>query len=414
VASGRQPDYDAPPLGEPSKDWEYAVNPLTPSRYYARVFGLATAAVLGYLLWRIVLVPFAAPLMWATLLTFMLMPWHDKLLVRVKRPMVSSGLLTGAAFLVVAGPVTLFVFAFIRQATDLLQRFQLEATNRKLPALQLVLEFGPVHALLEKAGEFTSLSKEQILQSATDAAQGALQQVASLGGTVVMGTVNIVTQFALTLFLLFFFLRDGRQLLARGIRLVPLAPARKEDLAQKLGGVTRAVVLGTLATAVVQGTLLGIGFAIVGLPSPLVFGAVGALASLIPIVGTSLVWVPGVITLVAQGQGGWALVLTLWCIVLVAGSDNVVRPLIISGNSNASTLLVFVGLLGGIGVFGFAGIFMGPLVLTLVATLLEYADSDFPLPASSPPVQATAPPAPSPVAAEPVTQPPPVETKADR
>jgi predicted PurR-regulated permease PerM len=88
--------------------------------------------------------------------------------------------------------------------------------------------------------------------------------------------------------------------------------------------------------------------------------------------------VPAAITLVAQGQTGWAVFLVLWSIILVAGSDNVIRPLIISGNSNASTLLVFVGLLGGISVFGFAGIFMGPLVLTLVATLLQYADSELP------------------------------------
>ena len=199
----------------------------------------------------------------------------------------------------------------------------------------------------------------------------------------VVGTVAVVTQFALTLFLLFFFLRDGARMLERGIRLIPMAPARKEDLASTLGGVTRAVVLGTLVTALVQGTLVGIGFAIAGLPSPLVFGGVGAVASLIPIVGTALVWVPAALTLVAQGETGWAIFLALWSIVLVAGSDNVVRPLIISGSSKASALLVFVGLLGGLSVFGFAGIFMGPLVLTLAATLLEYADSELPRVAGS-------------------------------
>ena len=202
--------------------------------------------------------------------------------------------------------------------------------------------------------------------------------MASLGGTVVVGAFNVLTQFALTMFLLFFFLRDGTRMLGVGIRLVPMTPARKVELAATLGGVTRAVVLGTLVTSLVQGTLVGIGFAIAGLPSPLVFGAVGALASLIPIVGTALVWVPAAVTLIAQGQTGWAIFLVLWSIILVAGSDNVIRPLIISGSSNASTLLVFVGLLGGISVFGFAGIFMGPLVLTLVATLLQYADSELP------------------------------------
>ena len=350
---------------------------LTPSRYYARVFGLATAAVLGFLLFRL-LSPFAAPLMWAALLAFMLQPANRKLLGRGQKPALAAGILTMGAFLVVAGPVTLFVFAFLRQAGELLARFQTEASERRLPALQLLLELGPVQAVLTRAGEFTSLSKEQILSSAAEAAQGALQQVASLGGTVVVGAVSVLTQFAFTMFLLFFFLRDGKGMLETGIRLVPLTAGRKVELAGTLGGVTRAVVLGTLVTSLVQGTLVGVGFAIAGLPSPLVFGAVGALASLIPIVGTALVWVPAALTLLAQGQTGWAIFLVLWSIILVAGSDNVIRPLIISGNSNASTLLIFVGLLGGIGVFGFAGIFMGPLVLTLVATLLQYADSELP------------------------------------
>ena len=168
------------------------------------------------------------------------------------------------------------------------------------------------------------------------------------------------------------------------------------------------MVLGTLVTSLVQGTLVGFGFAIAGLPSPLVFGAVGALASLIPIVGTALVWVPAAVTLIAQGQTGWAIFLVLWSIILVAGSDNVIRPLIISGSSNASTLLVFVGLLGGISVFGFAGIFMGPLVLTLVATLLQYADSELPRGsvASHPPPSTEPPSAALPAMNQAVTEPP--------
>lgn len=387
---------------------------LPPSRYYARVFALVTAAVLGYLLYRL-LTPFASPILWAWLIAFMLQPLNNRLLKRFKkpRPGLAAALLTALAFVVIAGPVSIFLFAFIRQATELLVRFQAEAHDRKLPALQLVLELGPVQAVLAKAGEYTALSKEQILDSAADAAQSVLQQLASLGGTVVIGAFSAVTQFALSMFLLFFFLRDGKEMLGRAIRLVPMRTVRKDELAQTLGGVTRAVVLGTLATALVQGTLLGIGFAIAGLPSPLVFGAVGALASLIPIVGTALVWVPAAITLVAQGSMGWALFLTLWCIILVAGSDNVVRPLVISGSSNASTLLVFMGLLGGISFFGFAGIFMGPLVLTLVAVLLKFADEvvprvssasagadSSPPPSTAPTVVETAPPEAPPASAE--------------
>ena len=147
---------------------------LTPSRYYARVFGLVTAAVLGFALFRL-LAPFAAPLMWAALIAFMLQPANRKLLGRGQKPALAAGLLTGASFIVVAGPLTLFLFAFLRQASELLVKFQAEANERKLPALQMVLELKPVQLVLARAGEFTSLSKDQILASAADAAQGALQ-----------------------------------------------------------------------------------------------------------------------------------------------------------------------------------------------------------------------------------------------
>lgn len=368
---------------------------MSPGRYYSRAFGLVTTGVLGYLLYLILSV-FSSPIMWAMLMAFMLHPLKQRLLRRWKRPMLAAGLVTGLTFVVVAGPVSLFAFAFVKQASHLLVRFQDEARDRKLPALELILELKPVQLALETTRDITSLSKEEILQGASDAAQVALQRLASAGGTVVLGAFSTVTQFLFTMFLLFFFLRDGQQMLLRGIRLVPMTAARKADLAAHLGAVTRGVVLGTLATALVQGTLLGIGFGIAGLPSPLVFAGVGALASLVPIVGTALVWVPAAVTLLAQGEMGWAIFLTLWCIILVAGSDNVVRPLVISGSANVSALLVFTGLLGGVSAFGFAGIFVGPLLLTLVAALLRYADELAPIPTPFPLPPPAAPPPPPP------------------
>jgi predicted PurR-regulated permease PerM len=352
---------------------------LSPSRYYSRAFGIATTAVLGYLLYR-VLSPFQEPIIWASLLAFMLHPLKQRLALRVKRPTVASAILTAFTFLVVLGPVAVFAMAFIQQGTALLARFQAEAHDRKLPALQLVLESRPVQALLERTRDLTSLTNEQVLAQASDAVQAAAQRLASLSGSLVLGAFTTVTQFLFTMFLLFFFLRDGDRMLERGIHLIPMSALRKEELATQLGGVTRGVVLGTLATALVQGTLLGIGFAIFGLPSPLVFAAVGAVASLVPVIGTALIWVPAVVTLVAQGDTGTAVLLTLWCVVLVSGSDNVVRPYIISNTSAAPTLLIFTGLLGGVTAFGVSGIFLGPLLLTLVAALLRYADELAPLP----------------------------------
>ena len=123
--------------------------------------------------------------------------------------------------------------------------------------------------------------------------------------------------------MLFFLLRDGDQMMASVVRLIPITPERRGQLVDHVAAVTRAVVFGSLLTALVQGVLVGIGFALVGLPSPVVFGAVAAVASLIPFVGTALVWVPAVGVLFCRGVVGprssaawsvaWCRAPTTWC-----------------------------------------------------------------------------------------------------
>ena len=107
--------------------------------------------------------------------------------------------------------------------------------------------------------------------------------------------------------------------------------------------VTRAVVLGTVVTALVQGTLLGVGFAIAGLPAPVVFGVIGAVLSVVPFGGTALVWVPGAAALFLTGEYGWGLFLVAWGVILVSSADNFLKPLLISGKAEVPTLAVFVG-----------------------------------------------------------------------
>ena len=111
---------------------------------------------------------------------------------------------------------------------------------------------------------------------------------------------------------------------------------------------TRALVYGTGLTALIQGTLVGISFLIVGLPSALVFGVIAALAALLPFGGTALVWVPAAIVLAAQGRWGATIFMVMWGALLVSLVDNVVRPMLVSGRAPVSTLTVFIGVLGGI------------------------------------------------------------------
>jgi predicted PurR-regulated permease PerM len=200
-----------------------------------------------------------------------------------------------------------------------------------------------------------------------------VQGLVVISGSFVIGALNALVGLAITLFVLFFFLRDGRVMVVDAVRLIPMLPERRDRLMEHVGAVIRAVVFGALLTAVVQGVLVGIGFALVGLPSPVVFGALAAMTAPIPLVGSALIWVPGVAALFLQDRWVAALCLLGWGLALVSSADNVVRPLFISGRAQISTLPVFVGLLGGISAFGPIGLVVGPVVVALTLALIRFA-----------------------------------------
>jgi predicted PurR-regulated permease PerM len=150
-----------------------------------------------------------------------------------------------------------------------------------------------------------------------------------------------------------------------------MSAGERARLFDHLASVTRAMVYGTGVTALIQGALVAIGFAIVGLPSPIVFGVLAALAALVPLVGTPVVWVPAVIVLALQGRWYAALFMLAWG-GFVTTIDNVLRPWLVSGRAEIGALTVFIGVLGGVSAFGPIGVFLGPLVLALVIALVRF------------------------------------------
>jgi predicted PurR-regulated permease PerM len=194
-----------------------------------------------------------------------------------------------------------------------------------------------------------------------------------MGGGFFLVALGSLLGFAIMLFLLFFFLRDGDAMLARVRRLIPLDEARKERLFTQLSGVTRAIVVGTSVTAFLEGVLIGAGFSIAGLPSPVVFGVLAALLSMLPVGGAAFVWGPAVIWLIVDGRWGFGIFMLAWGL-LISGLDNVLRPLLISGRAKISALAVFIGVLGGISAFGTIGLIAGPVVLSLALALVEFAE----------------------------------------
>ena len=157
--------------------------------------------------------------------------------------------------------------------------------------------------------------------------------------------------------------------------LIPFAAKERENILKRMVDMIHATIYGGIVVALVQGGLGGLGFLIVGLPSPLFWGMVMAFFAFFPIIGAFLVWVPAVVILFVQGAYLKAVILSVWGTIVVSLSDNFLRPILISGTTQVHTLLLFFGILGGLKVFGFLGFIAGPLIITICLAIIDIYSS---------------------------------------
>jgi predicted PurR-regulated permease PerM len=343
-------------------------------RFTTRVVGLAVAAVLAYLVIRIFR-PFAAPIAWAFLLAFLVFPAVMRLRRRLGgRQTVVAVLLTVALILGLVLPAAAIAVAFGGQAVELVQKLRGLAAEYQIRAPADLLTIPVVGKGIAWVDELLPVTAAQIQTWAVEALQRILQFLLSHSGAFLAGAAGVFGSLTLMLFVLFFFLRDGDTLMRRAIRLIPMDPKKKDKLFRYLGDVTKAVVFGTLVTAVVQGALIGIAFWITGMPSPVVFASLAFIASFVPFVGTSIVVLPATLYLLAQGVLWKAIFMVAWGVLVAGSADNFLRPALMSGRAEIGTLTAFFGVLGGIAAFGIVGLFIGPVILALVLALLEFAE----------------------------------------
>jgi predicted PurR-regulated permease PerM len=346
------------------------------SAFASRVFGVAAAAALAYALFRI-FEPFFGPILWAVLLAFLLHPLNVRLRKRMReRSGAAAGVLTLSVALGLAVPATVLVVAFAGQASDLAARVSAAATRYRIARPSDVFALPVLQDAFRWIEQHVPVTSDEVQAWLLEGSKKFLQRLAASSGAIFLGALGALANTVLMLFVLFFFLRDGDGMARRLVRVVPMPEAKKQRLVDHLGSVTKAVVFGTLLTAIIQGASVGIGFVLVRLPSPVVFGAIAAACSLLPVGGTAFVWLPGAMVLAAQGRWGAAIFLAAWGVLLVGVLDNVLRPLFISGRAEITTLPVFFGVLGGLAAFGPIGLFLGPLLLALALALLRFAEEN--------------------------------------
>jgi predicted PurR-regulated permease PerM len=325
----------------------------------------------------LILHPFAIPIAWAAILAFLMFPLQAGLTRRFRgRATLAAAILTALTPIAIFTPLSLIALAFIKQLTAL-------GTNLQQNPALFDMNSWADPALHPRVAAFTAwlgarfdLQVTDIQNYLRNGVQDWAGQIAKSSGSFFLNAAGMVLRFFLMLFVLFFVLRDGPAWFARVSALLPLSNSKRTALFTRLGKVLRAVVYGCGLTALMQGTLVTIGFAIAGLPGSIVFGVLAAVLALLPFGGAALVWVPGMLYLFAAGNVGFAIFLLIWG-GIVSTSDNFIRPVIISRYTPVPTLLVFLGVIGGVSAFGPLGFIIGPVMLVLATELLRYAEGSF-------------------------------------
>ena len=326
---------------------------------------LLLAAVVGGLIYLVYLVfqPFLISMLWASVLAIVTYPAYRQMvgLLRGHRT-VAAAIMTGLVLILLVGPFVSLTLLVVQDAMVLADDLEPETLEAKARS---ALEQPWAKRAVAKVHHY--LNEDVTPQMVAEFAKRNILPVLSRVGDVIFFLVNLVLGIAIMLLAIFFFYRDGPAAVRALRELVPMPDADRDAILNDIQGAINAAVRGGLLTAFVQGLLGYIILFILGVESDLLFAVAIALASLIPIVGTAVVWGPLALYMgFVEGQVARALVLAGYGAIVIGSADNFLRPLLVGRHMKAHPLILFFGTLGGIAEFGFPGIVLGPVVVALL------------------------------------------------
>ena len=278
-------------------------------------------------------------------------------------------------FILVAAPLSAFLGVVVRQALNI--------SDQAIPWVQQ--HFGSatgfnVHDWLVQ--KFPAVadhvpSQEQLVESVGTAAKSAGGFLVAVLSKMTAGTAAFVLNLFVMIYAMFFFLRDGDKILEQIFYYLPLSDEDEELMLQRFASITRATIKGTLVIGVIQGALAGVGFWVAGLDGAAFWGTMMAILSVVPGIGAAVVWVPAVIYLFVTGQILAGTLLLAWCAAVVGTIDNILRPILVGKDAKMPDLLILVGTLGGLFLFGPIGFIVGPIICGLFLTVWNIYGNTF-------------------------------------
>jgi len=325
------------------------------------------------LLFYQVVKPFLLSIFIAALFTALFMPLYRWFFVRIgNRPALASTLTLLTVLVFVFVPLFMVFGTVLSQALDVAQtarpwvQQQLAEPGLITSRLEALPFYDHILPYREQALDWLAKLTGSVSKFAIDTVQAAT-----------VGTLSALLSLVIILYTMFFFLMDGDRLLYYLLYYLPLNDEDEKKLLKRFTSVTRATLKGTAVIGILQGALAGLALHFAGIPSALFWAVVMMFLSVVPGIGTALVWGPAVIYLIASGDYLVATLLAVYCIVVVGSIDNVLRPKLVGNDTQLHELMIFFSTLGGILSFGFMGFVIGPIIAALFVTIWELYGAEF-------------------------------------
>ena len=326
---------------------------------------IAITTFLGYWGYK-VMQPFLVPLAWAGVLSLLFYPVHVYLMKVVRWKSVSAVLTLIVILLMILGPFSYITFLLAAELNDVAGVIK----GNELNKIAGLLDEPVVAGLAEKVKAFYKVGDAELEKMVVDALTGLGQKLLE---KVAIGAMNVMAALINMVFMslaIFFFLRDGPNFVSRLRDHLPFKEHQKDRVVQLVRDMVVSTVFGGVVVALIQGLLGGVSFYFLDVPSPVIWGTAISIMSFVPMLGTFSIWGPIVVYLFLKGAVAKGFILLAIGIFGISMVDNILKPIIIGGRTKMPTLLIFFSVLGGIKLFGFIGLIMGPLSVALFIAVL--------------------------------------------
>jgi predicted PurR-regulated permease PerM len=333
----------------------------TPNLEFKALLALVAIATV---LFALIIWPFFGALCWAVFIAIVFWPLHQRFLhgSRGRHNTAALASLLVVVVIVIL-PMSLLAATIVEEASMLVQKLRSGEISVAI-YFQRALEVLPdwLRGMLERfgIGELGAI-QQKLLDSAGQSGQAITSRVFSIG----QDTLDIAVSFFVMLYVLFFLFRDGGSLTRAIARTIPLRQEHTQRVLHQFATVVRATVKGNIVVALIQGTLGGMAFAVLGVSGAVLWGAVMALLSLLPAVGAVLVWGPVALYFFFTGELVRGIGLTIWGALVIGLVDNILRPILVGKETRMPDYLILVATLGGLVVFGLNGFVIGPVIAAM-------------------------------------------------